>query len=112
MCPLITDDGLYAFIVPSPKLADLERDGRYALHGFPPDDNEDAIYLTGRAVARGDAGLRQSLATIFFDERSLPAAPPGFQEQRLFEFLIETCLLTKTTGHGDHDPQHTIWKAT
>ena len=27
MCPLITDDGLFAFIVPSPKQRDLKRSG-------------------------------------------------------------------------------------
>ncbi len=29
MCPLLTETGLYAFIVPSPKRRDLHRDGRY-----------------------------------------------------------------------------------
>jgi hypothetical protein len=112
MCPIIADDGLFAFIVPSPKLRDLVRDGRYAMHGFPPAENEDAIYLTGRAALRTDEGLRESVARIFFDERKLTAPPPGFEDQGLFEFFIESCLLTKTTGHGDHDPSHAVWKAT
>ena len=56
MCPLIHDGGLYAFIVPGPKQADLHRDGRYALHSFPCEDNEDAFYCTGRA--RGRRGSR------------------------------------------------------
>ncbi len=111
MCPIITDEGLFAFIVPSPKQADLVRDGRYAMHGFPPAQNEDAFYVTGRAVARQDAELRRSLAAVFLDERKWDAPPPGFEQQRLFEFLIESCLLTRTAGHGDHDPKHTIWKA-
>src|SRR5688572_18644370 len=35
MCPVITDDGLFALIEPDgPKRYDLERDGRYALHCF------------------------------------------------------------------------------
>jgi len=112
MCPIITDYGLFAFIVPSPKLRDLVRDGRYAMHGFPPADNEDAIYLTGRAESRTDAGLRESVAQVFFDERKMPGPPPGFEDEGLFEFFIESCLLTKTTGHGDYDPKHTIWHAT
>jgi hypothetical protein len=62
---LSISDGLYAFIEPGPKRVDLVRDGRYAMHGFPPVNNEDAI----------------------------------------------ECLLTRTTGHGDWNPQHTIWKA-
>ena len=45
-CPVLHGDGLYAFIVPSPKRADLRRDGRFAMHAFPADDNEDAFYVT------------------------------------------------------------------
>lgn len=111
MCPVITDDGLFAFIIPSPKLNDLVRDGRYAMHGFPPAESEDAIYLTGSAETRLDASLRRSLATVFLSERGWSSQPPGFEDQGLFEFLIDSCLLTKTTGHGDHEPKHTVWKA-
>jgi hypothetical protein len=111
MCPVITNDGLYAFVVPGPKRNDLARDGRFAMHGFPPAQNEDAIYLTGRAEARSEGALREAIAAQFFKERSIDAPPPGFDQERLFEFLIDGCLLTRTTGHGDYDPQHTIWKA-
>jgi hypothetical protein len=38
MCPLLTDEALYGFIVPSPKRADLHRDGRYAIHSFPAEE--------------------------------------------------------------------------
>ena len=41
MCPLIHGGGLFAFIVPGPKQADLRRDGRYALHSFPCPDNDE-----------------------------------------------------------------------
>ena len=43
MCPLLTDSDLFAFIVPSPKRHDLHRDGRYALHSFAAEANEDAF---------------------------------------------------------------------
>jgi hypothetical protein len=32
ICPLVTPEGLYGFIVPGPKLKDLRRDSGYALH--------------------------------------------------------------------------------
>ena len=112
MCPIIADDGLFALIIPSPKRDDLVRDGRFAMHGFPPADNEDAIYLTGRAVRRPDAGLRQAITKIFLKERNVTAPAPGSEDEQLFEFLIESCLLTRTTGHGDYHPQHTVWRAT
>ena len=34
----ITEGGLFCFVLDSPKRRDLERDGRYALHAFPPED--------------------------------------------------------------------------
>src|SRR4029453_17477663 len=48
--PVITDEGLYCFIVDSPKRRDLDRDGRYALHSYPPEESDDEAYVTGRAV--------------------------------------------------------------
>jgi hypothetical protein len=80
MCPLVTEDALVGFLQPSPKRQDLHRDGRYALHSFPPDDNEDAFVVSGHAV--------------------------------LVEFYLERCLWTATSGHGDWNPRHTIWRST
>jgi hypothetical protein len=111
MCLLIVQDRLVAFIVPSPKLDDLRRDRRYALHSFPSPQNEDAFYLVGRAEERGEAELRDAAASLFISERQMTAAPPGFEDHILFEFLIERCLLSRTTGHGDPAPQHSVWKA-
>ena len=51
--PVITDEGLYCFILPSPKRHDLDRDGRYALHSFPAEDTSDEAYLSGRAAPDG-----------------------------------------------------------
>jgi nitroimidazol reductase NimA-like FMN-containing flavoprotein (pyridoxamine 5'-phosphate oxidase superfamily) len=109
MCPVITEDALYAFIEPGPKLGDLRRDGRYALHGFPPADNEDAIYITGTAREVVDGARRAPVRAQFWQERSVET-PPQADRSRLFEFLIETCMVTRTTGHGDWAPQHTIWR--
>jgi hypothetical protein len=113
MCPLLADAGLYAFIIPSPKQQDLHRDGRYAMHSFPLEDNEDAFYLTGAARHVPDSQIRARLAQQFADERSEPdsAVPPPGEEQQLFEFHVQAALVTRTTGHGDPDPQHTSWRA-
>ena len=108
MCPLIHAGGMYAFIVPGPKQADLHRDGRYALHSFPCPDDEDAFYCTGRATVVDDPVVRQVLADVFVAERAGVPVPPA--DHRLFRFGIETCLLTRTTGHGDFAPQHTTWQ--
>ena len=67
MCPMLTNSEMYAFIVPSPKRDDLHRDGRYALHSFAAEANEDAFYLTGRAdlIADGESiGPRSDQARL------------------------------------------------
>jgi hypothetical protein len=112
MCPILHDDGLYAFIVPSPKRDDLHRDGRYAMHSFPTDDNEDAFSITGRAEVVHDQLTVQQLARRFADERGMSDPPPDVDTWEPFAFQLGSCLLTRTTGHGDPEPRHTIWRAT
>jgi Pyridoxamine 5'-phosphate oxidase len=111
MCPLIDDTGLYAFLIPSPKRDDLHRDGRYAMHSFPADDNEDAFSVRGRARPIPYPETRRALERQFLEERKLPEPPQGLAEQELFVFRIERCLHTVTTGHGDPAPRHQVWKA-
>lgn len=111
ICPLLDGAGMYAFIVPSPKRRDLHRDGRYALHSFPRDDDEDAFYLTGRAHPVDDQETRRTLAAQYVAERTQFAVPTPDPAQHLFTFDITRCLLTRTTGHGDPTPAHTIWHA-
>jgi hypothetical protein len=110
MCPLLTDDKMFAFIVPSPKQQDLRRDGRHAIHSFPKPDNEDAFYVTGMAVHVDDSTVRSALSNQFVEERSAIGVPPPSHDEALFSFSIEGCLLTRTAGHGDPHPSHTIWR--
>jgi hypothetical protein len=87
--PVLTDDGLYCFIVNSPKRRDLDRDGRYALHSYPPEENDDEAYLTGHAVPVHDRAVIGRLAG------ALRASPDV--DWRLYELLIETATLRR---HG------------
>jgi hypothetical protein len=111
VCPLLNDDGLFAFIVPSPKQQDLKRSGVYALHSFPCPDNEDAFYVTGRATVVSDTGRRDALARQFVKEREAIGVASPSADDVLFEFDVESCLLTRTTGHGDPAPDHQVWHA-
>lgn len=108
VCPFFTDDGLYLFVVPSPKRDDLHRDRRYALHSYPCPDNEDAFYLVGEAVLESaDAEIRAG----FLAERGwTDTPPPDWHSQQVFELLIQRVLYTKTTGHADFSPVHTVWR--
>jgi hypothetical protein len=109
VCPSFTDEGLYIFVVPSPKRDDLCRDRRYALHSYPCPDNEDAFYVVGEAVLESaDAEIRAG----FLAERGwTETAPPDWHSQQVFELLIERVLYTKTTGHADFNPVHTVWRS-
>jgi hypothetical protein len=111
MCPILTSESVFAFIVPSPKQQDLRRDGRYAMHSFPCPENEDAFYVTGTARLVEDRAIREALGRQFVEERSRFPVPPPTDQDALFEFAVEGCLLTRTTGHGDPTPVHTVWRA-
>jgi hypothetical protein len=109
MCPLLSEAGLFAFIIPSPKQGDLRRDGLYAMHSFPCPENEDAFSLTGRAGLVDDPTIRESLARQFVKERSHIAVEAPAPEDALFKFAVDSCLLTRTKGHGDPAPTHIVW---
>ena len=110
MCPILHEGGLYALLVPSPKRSDLLRDGRFSMHSFPTDDNEDAFYVSGDAFPVEGAEIRGAVVARFFEERpDLDLTEAALSAQLLFEFEIDTCLLTRTTGHGDPEPRHTVW---
>ena len=83
--PVFTDEALYCFVVRSPKRFDLERDGRYALHSYPPEDTDDEAYLTGRATPVHDRRVIARLAI------ALHASPEI--DWRLFELSIDAAML-------------------
>ena len=54
ICPVVAEGELWAFILRrSPKCRDLERDGRYALHSFPPVEKDDEFAVTGTGPTGG-----------------------------------------------------------
>ena len=87
--PVITDEGLYCFIVASPKRRDLARDGRYALHSFPPEESDDEAYVAGRAHPVTDPAVISRLADAL--RASLMV------DWRLFELDIDTAMVRR---HG------------
>ncbi len=111
MCPLLSPDGLHAFIVPGPKQQDLRRDGRFSLHSFPTPDDEDAFYATGRAVEVHDEGVRARLSEQFVAERAQFSVPAPEDDHALFELRLDRVMVTRTGGHGDGAPTHTVWHA-
>ncbi len=110
MCPIMTAGGMYAFIVPGPKQRDLVRDGRYALHSFPCPDDEDAFSCMGSVRVVDDPARRAELSDAFVLERAALGVPAPSSDEIAFEMLVDSCLLTRTAGHGDTNPIHQIWR--
>ena len=110
VCPQVHGSGLFLFVIPSPKRNDLHRDGRFALHSFPTETNEDAFSIYGRATQVTDGATRDQAGSQFREERDQPGSPVP-AEWELFELRLNRCLLTRTTGHGDPAPRHTVWRA-
>ena len=110
-CPLLSDQDMFGFIIPSPKQQDLVRDGRYAVHSFPTDDNEDAFSATGRVEVVTDAAVRTTLGDQFVRERVEIGVPFPRDDHLLVRFDLEGALLTTTSGFGDYAPTHAAWHA-
>ena len=112
IAPQFVGEGLFAFITPSPKRDDLLRDGRYALHSYPRPTDEDAFYITGRAQLVVEEDVRRNLWAAYVGDadRIMSGDFKGLEYQTIFEFILDTALLTRTTGHGDPNPKHTVWR--
>lgn len=87
--PVITDEGLYCFLVASPKRRDLARDGRYALHSYPPEESDDEADLTGRATRVRDPLVIATLSEALRASRDV--------DWHLYELSIERATLRR---HG------------
>lgn len=94
--PVITDDGLFCFVIPSPKRRDLERDGRYALHSFPPEHTNDEAYLSGTATPVTDPRRIAELSRRF--------RAAGQVDWQLFELSIEVAMVGRT------GPAYQVWR--
>jgi general stress protein 26 len=106
VCPVVAHGGLYAFITnQSPKVHDLRRDGRYALHSFPSADVDDEFSVTGRAAIVEDPSSRQPVYEAFMAQGTTTS------DDTLFELLIERALHAKYGPRPSWPPVNTRWSA-
>ena len=107
VCPTVLDGHLYALIGPSPKRGDLKRDGRYALHTFPPVEVDDEFLVMGRATFIDDKVIEDKVRN---DCVSRGMTTTG--DDLPFEFRIESVMHAKYPGgHGTWPPKYSIWKS-
>ena len=106
VCPVIANGGLYVFIGnPSPKVHDLLRDGRYALHTFPRPDLDDEFYVAGLAVREEETAIRK----VVYDTYTATGAFTS--NDTLFELLLERALHAKYAARPSWPPVYTKWNA-
>ena len=106
VCPTIVGDGLWVLIGPSPKLHDLRRDGRYALHTFPDAEVDDEFYVSGVAVPSDDEEQRRQVR-----EDNLSRGATSGDEDALFELLLDRALHSKYGPRPSWPPEYTRWQA-
>ena len=106
ICPTVVDGHLYALIGPTPKRADLKRDGRYALHTFPAEKVDDEFLVMGRAKFIDDPAIADKVRTDL-TSRGMKST----NDEIPFEFGIERVMHAKYPGgHGTWPPKYSIWK--
>jgi Pyridoxamine 5'-phosphate oxidase len=106
VCPVLANDGLYVFIGNhSPKLRDLLRDGRYALHSFPNPQVDDEFTVAGRAERVDDAVIRQIVYDVY------TATGAFTSDDTLFELRLERALHAKYGPRPSWPPAYTRWSA-
>ena len=106
VCPVIANDGLYLFIGnQTPKLQDLLRDGRFALHSFPNPAVDDEFYVSGRVRRVDDLAVRQ----IVYDAYIATGAHTS--NDTLFELWLERALHAKYGPRPSWPPVYTKWSS-
>jgi Pyridoxamine 5'-phosphate oxidase len=100
----LTNDQLYAFIVPGPKQNDLERDGRYAMHALQPENIEDEFMVAGRAHRADTPEERAKALTGYHQDHAAP-------DHRLVRFDLERALMATYDFRGQWPPAYRRWRA-
>ena len=99
----IIGDGLYTFILASPKRADLDRDGRFALHTHQDPAAPSEFMVRGRATHIDAGDTRDAVAAGWYFSVD--------ETYALFELSIESALLGVRSGPEEWPPRYSSWAA-
>jgi hypothetical protein len=105
VCPVIDGDGLFVFIGNhSPKVHDLLRDGRFALHAVPIPEKDDEFFLPGTTRVVHDDEERSH------DYDTYTAQGTFTTDDTLFGLLPERALHSAYADRGSWPPIYTRWR--
>ena len=106
VCPVIAHGGLYVFVGnQSPKVHDLRRDGRFALHSFPVPDGDDEFYVSGKSRVVTDREERDAAYEAF------TATGASTSNDTLFELWLERALQARYGSPPSWPPVYTRWSS-
>jgi hypothetical protein len=106
VCPVVAVGGLYLFVGnQTPKVHDLARDPRYALHALPPEAVDDEFMVSGVARNAEADGVRDAVYAAYV------ATGAHTSDDTLFELLIDRALHAKYEARGSWPPAYTRWRA-
>lgn len=98
----IGQGGMFITLIPSPKVRDLEIDGRYALHSVPHGEEADEFAVTGRAALVADPARRAEIQVI--SENTIR------DMDLVFELHLETALLGIFLPPDNWPPHYSRWR--
>jgi general stress protein 26 len=105
VCPVVTDGGLWVFVVNrSPKVHDLRRDGRFALHTYPPDDRDDEFMVAGEARVVEDAAVEAHVLEVYLAQGTTS------EDHTLFELHLDRAMHA-AYGPRPSTPTYASWRA-
>lgn len=99
----IVGEGLYAFILASPKQRDLQDDGRFALHTHQDPAAPNEFMVRGRAQHVEPGATRDEVAAKWYFNVD--------ESYALFELSIESALLGVRNGPDEWPPRYSSWNA-
>lgn len=106
VCPVVDRGGLYVFVGNhSPKVHDLRRDGRFALHSFPIPDKDDEFCLAGTTRVVNDDDERAHVHDTYTAQGTFTT------DDTLFELLPDRALHAAYAVRGSWPPTYTRWGA-
>ncbi|HEY8058571.1 MAG TPA: pyridoxamine 5'-phosphate oxidase family protein [Acidimicrobiales bacterium] len=106
VCPVVTHGGLWVFVGnQSPKVGDLRRDGRYALHAFPADERDDEFCCSGLASTVADPALEAAVLEVYLAQGTTT------QDHTLVELRLDRALHAAYGPRPSWPPTYTRWRA-
>jgi hypothetical protein len=106
VCPVVAEGGLFVFVVNrSPKVHDLRRDPRFALHAMPAEQVDDEFVVNGRVEPVTDDAVEARVLATYLAQGTTS------EDHTLFELLVDRALHVPYGPRPSPPLAHHRWQA-